>query len=303
MSFYGKRKSRDYLSDDEPTDNNNKMPNLNFFQSEIVKSDKVAQPGDDLYSAKKLAEGEEPEKGSIACYIRSEGSGILEKLLETMKEVKNAAERAQLEANSANIKAQRAEVEAAEAINRALRVEVEAAEAMNRALRAEAEAAEAKADTNAHKTAIQDLIAVSLKNDVVQLVYGLADQKLYNLIDDKLLIKNFRSLKFKEVLDVVDPATRLRIDSDRVCAKLKFLITQDQRFRSLVTARNEDSHPNRIEFNSILVKIKTLRSTNQLSTTNEEFANLCENISLELKTLMDAEFLPLINDFNKRKKK
>ena len=66
------------------------------------------------------------------------------------------------------------------------------------------------------------MITASLKNDVVQLVYGIADQKLFNMIDDKLLIKNFQSLKFKEVLDVVDPATRLRIDSDETCAKLKY---------------------------------------------------------------------------------
>ena len=61
---------------------------------------------------------------------------------------------------------------------------------MNGALRREAETAETKADKcpqNGHS----GLIAVSLKNDVVQLVYGLADQKLYNLIDDKLLIKIF----------------------------------------------------------------------------------------------------------------
>ena len=195
MSFYGKRKSRDYLSDDEPTDNNKKMPNINEFRSEIVESSAEADKNDQLYLAKKIVEGKEVEEGSIPCFVPKGRSGILSQILEEMGHLKIISENAR----------------------------AEAAQAKSEAAQAKAEAAQAMEEVVKAKTANQDFLTSSLKNDIVQLVYGLFDQKLYSLIGDKSLIKHIRTLRYNDVLKIVDPATRFRIENDAICKKLQLI--------------------------------------------------------------------------------
>ena len=88
---------------------------------------------------------------------------------------------------------------------------------------AQAEAAQAKSEVVKAKTVNQDFLTSSLKNDIVQLVYGLFDQKLYSPIEDKSLIKHMRTLRYNDVLNIVDPATRFRIENDAICKKLQLI--------------------------------------------------------------------------------
>ena len=239
MSFYGKRKSRDYLSDDEPTDNNKKMPNINEFRSEIVESDVVPKSEDTLYSAKKLNEGEEVEEGSIACFI-PEGQGILGKLLEKINEICVTAE-------SAN--------------SRAAAAESEAIAANARAVRAQAESASLR-------TALQDLTAVSLKNDVVHLVHCLTHQKLYSFVSDNPLAQGLKVLRFNNVLSIVDPATKAAILNDPACIALQSLDWPHSDFRKFVGSRNNDIHPREINLETVNSKIESLESTEHLTVEN-----------------------------------
>ena len=281
MSFYGKRKSRDYLSDDEPTDNNKKMPNINEFRSEIVESSAEADKNDQLYLAKKIVEGKEVEEGSIPCFVPKGRSGILSQILEEMGHLKIISENARAEAAQAKAEAEQAKEEAAQS---------------------KAEAAQAKAEVVKAKTANQDFLTSSLKNDIVQLVYGLFDQQLYSLIGNKSLIKHMRTLRYNDVLNIVDPATRLRIENDAICKKLQLIDVKGSDFCSLTTSRNEDCHPKNINISAILAKISTLKSTQELSEENEEFVELSENIYNEVENLLGKDFLPLIRELNKRKK-
>ena len=159
-----------------------------------------------------------------------------------------------------------------------------------------AQAVRAQAESASLRTALQDLTAVSLKNDVVHLVHCLTHQKLLSFVTDDPLAQGLKVLRFNNVLNIVDPATKAAILNDPACKALQSLDRPHSDFRKFVGSRNNDIHPKEINLELLKRKIESLESTEHLTVENSK--------SLELSTYFFKYaqnipgFIQAIEDFN-----
>jgi len=178
MSVCGKGKSHKkskYKREDEPTDNNKKMPHSFSFKHKLVSSASAAKPGDKLYSAKAVGVDEEIPFGSVGCFVPEGRSGTIEILMEKIDGL--IADNVKIEAKNAEFEAQ----------IQSLTKKFEINDALN-----------------------QRKLAAEFDNDLVQLVYGLCHAKILAMVKDPKITKGKRNLRFDVVLRQVDALTKIK---------------------------------------------------------------------------------------------
>lgn len=277
MPFLGKRKSREksgYKSNDDPAGKNIKMSPVADFRHELVQANKPAKKGDKFYVAKPHSRKKKVPAGSIGCFkpegrvgtvdISNERMSKLEKDIRILKK-DNSEQKTKIETYEAQLKNLNDKNELLESIYR-------------------------------EKTAIE------FNNDVVQLVHALLHAKILELAENPKIIKGKLALRHDDVMKLLTPESRRKIENDPVYIKLIEIMKSG--FHKVRRRRNENTHPNTINIEMMVKKTKLVIGDDKLGELPNDSRRCfltAQNIFNRIKKFDNLE--NLIEIFNRSNKK
>ena len=307
MSFYSKRKSREYKSNDEPANSKIKMPNISNINFELVESNETTQPGDRLYAAKPVNSGEDVPEGSIPCFEPIGRPGIFQEIRRISDDNKRISDdnKRILDDNKRILDDNKRISDDNKRISDDnKRISDDNIRISDDNKRISDDNQSLRSDMYDLKTVNQQQMAINLNNDLVQLVYGLIHTRLLLFVRDKSFTRGKRVLYYDEIIAKVDPATRSRIQNDFTLNQLRRHLADGSDFRKIVETRNIDCHPKILNPNEIEAKIRILRDCDNLPLHYKGTRQICETVYDDIKILHRFnKMIEIFNDNNKDKNK